>query len=212
MGTVRNARRQGGAAAGKRRFGLVFAAGMLSGVLVTLGCAAAGGYAAYRYLNAQAAQNAVFANSPAPSTGGGQVQMYFPLERFLAWRSTPALQLGMRGNRVFVSLSTAVVPSLHFNVRVEIFGDPTVWRHDFTLTHVTGYVDHIPLPAKLLLTAIAAKGSQYGVHVNNARDSLYIVRNTGQYELVGYDAATRDLIISLPVQTVLRAADNRAPL
>lgn len=194
------------------RSGVVFAVGMLSGVLATLGCAAAGGYAAYRYLNAQAAQNAVFVGSPAPSAGGGQVQMYFPLERFLAWRSTSTLRLGMQGNRVAVSLATVVIPQLNLNVNVDIFGDPSVWRHDFTLTHVAGFVDHIPVPTRLLLAAIAAKGGRYGVHVNDGRDSLYIVRNTGQYELVGYDAATRDLIISLPVQTVLRAADNRTPL
>ena len=196
----------------KRRAGVAFVAGMVAGVLVTLGCAAAGGYVAYRYFNAQAAQSAVFAGSSPSSAGGGQVQMYFPLERFLAWRSTPTLQLGMQNNRVSVALSTVVIPPLNLNVHVEILGDPSVWRHDFTLTHVTGYVDHIPIPTRLLLAAIAAKGAQYGVHVNDARDSLYIVRNTGQYELVGYDAATRDLIISLPVQTVLRAADNRAPL
>lgn len=209
MGAERQRQRQG---VQRRRAGVAFVGGMFAGVLVTLGCAVAGGYAAYRYLNAQAAQNAVFANSPPSTARGGQVQMYFPLERFLAWRSTPALQLGMQNNRVSVALSTVVIPPFNLHVHVTILGDPSVWRHDFTLTHVSGYVDRIPIPTGVLLAAIAAKGAQYGVHVNEAHDTLYIIRNTGQYELVGYDAATRDLIISLPVQTVLRAADNRAPL
>ena len=197
-------------AGGRRR--TAFWLGLLCGftAAAALICGAALGAAAY--LGGQAADSAAFAAAAPLTAADNQVELYFPLERFLAWRSTPKLQLDMVKNRVHAHMEVVLLPALRLRVGLDLFGEPGVAGDYFALTHVVGFVDHIPVPRDLLLGAIAVAGARYGVHVNSARDSLLIERNTGAYHLVGYDKGTRDLIISLPASAILRAAGGRTPL
>lgn len=132
--------------------------------------------------------------------------MYFPLERFLAWRSTPSLRLSLAGDVVHVRFALHPFSAMGFHVPVDIHGIPEVSRGLFRLSHVGGSVGNIPLPTALLLDAIAVEGAKYGVRVNPQDDRLAIDRSFGQYQLVGYDVMTRDLVISIPVSSVEDAA------
>lgn len=161
------------------------------------------------FLATDAAQSSVYATSPLATDGADRVQMYFPLENFLTWRSTGTLHMNMTGNTVHVHLTARPFPALGLTVSVDILGQPYVTHGDFALRDVTGFIDHIALPKSFVLGAIAADGQHYGVHVSEARDSLFVVKSLGDYRLIGYDANTRDLILSLPVQSVERAARNQ---
>ncbi|MHB1627464.1 MAG: hypothetical protein ACYCVB_03665 [Bacilli bacterium] len=189
-------------------FGLGFAAGIVATAVLLVALAAG----ALTYLRDQAAHSASFAMAPAATAPGNRVELYFPLEKFLAWRSTQRVGLAMSGEEVHIHLLAKPFSQCPVQVSVDIYGTPGVYHGYFTLGHVRGAVDHIPVPKTLLLSAIASDGNQYGVHVNAKRDAIYIERTFGAYQLVGYDPASRDLVISLPVQVVERAARGQLVL
>ncbi len=193
---------------GKATF--AFTSGILIGVLATMVVLFFAAVGALNYMKDQAANSATFAMLPDKASGENRVELYFPLERFLSWRSTHQILLGMTGDRVHAQIVSQIIPQLHFNVSIDIFGTPGVSNGYFSLTNLAGYVDHIPVPRTLLLGAIASDGEKYGVHVNSARDSLLIEKNFGSYKLVGYDDLSRDLVISLPVSAVEKAARGQA--
>lgn len=189
-----------------------FISGVLCGAVATLAILSGTGLVLAGYLRAQAQTSAEFAAGPVERNDSGAVELYFPLERFLAWRSTPALQLDMAGDRVHVHMVASIFPPLGLAADLDILGVPSVRRDDFMLSRVVGFVDHIPVPTRLLLGAIALEGERYGVHVDSASDSLIIRKTTGSIRLVGYDRETRDLVISLPASAVIRAAGDRTLL
>lgn len=189
-------------------FGFGFAAGILATAALLVGLAAG----AFTYMRDQAAHSASFAMAPDATAPGNRVELYFPLEKFLAWRSTQKVNLAMSGEDVHVHLLAKPFSQFPLQIAIDIYGRPSVNHGYFTLSDVTGTVDHVPVPKTLLLTAIASDGTQYGVHVNDQRDALYIERTFGAYRLVGYDPASRDLVISLPVQVVERAARGQLVL
>ncbi|MCY0875034.1 MAG: hypothetical protein OWT28_01945 [Firmicutes bacterium] len=194
----------------KRRTAWPFWAGLGTGVVATVVILAGGLYGTLSYMTSRADQSVVFASNPATTKADNRVQMYFPLERFLAWRSTTSTQMSMQGDRVRVDLSAKPFASLGITLGVAIYGTPAVIHGDFALQNVSGYVDNIPLPKSLVLGAIAADGERYGVHVNDARDTLYVIKNLGDYRLIAYDAKARDLVLSLPVATVEAAAKHQS--
>jgi len=179
--------------------GILFSA---VGLLLTL-------IGAANFFAKDAAQSSVYATSPMVTDGADRVQMYFPLENFLTWRSTSTLHMNMTGNEVHVHLTARPFPALGLTFSVDILGRPYVTHGDFALRDVTGFIDQIALPQSFVLGVIAADGQHYGVHVSEAHDSLFVVKSLGDYRLIGYDANTRDLILSLPVQSVERAARNQ---
>ncbi len=193
----------------RRAFYLGFTSGVLSLFIVTVLSL----FGMYWYWNDHASQTAVFVSQPTPSSGASnQVQLYFPLEKFLSWSSTSSLQLALIQNQVRVRIFRQPFASLPIRLTIDILGSPSVWHGFFMLKKVKGYVDHIPIPANILFTAIAAEGGKYDVHVNEKRDTLYIDRTFGSYRLSGYDETSKDLIISMPVSTVLKAAQNQTTL
>ncbi len=194
----------------KKRQKGIFALGVFTGFLLTVAIFFGAVIGALTYVEHQGQNNAVFAVTKDTTDNTNRVQLYFPLERFLQWRSTPQLALSMKGDTVHVRLSAQVVPQFHFRVAVDIAGVPSVSNGYFTLQNVSGAVDHIPVPTTLLLGAIAMDGAHYGIQVNDAKDTLYVEKTFGSYRLAGYDAATRDLIISLPIQTVEQAARGQS--
>ncbi len=190
-----------------------FYAGFFSGVASVIVVVAIAGAGLYRYFNQTANNAAVFAT--APVTKGNetnQVQIYFPLEKFLTFSSTADLQLALIKNQVRVRIERQPLPNVPLWLTVDILGVPSVQNGFFTLKKVQGYLDHIPIPAHILLTAIAAEGGKYGVRVNQSRDTLFIDRTFGSYRLVGYDPTTKDLVISMPVNAVLKAAKGQTVL
>ncbi|MHB1682799.1 MAG: hypothetical protein ACYCYO_08240 [Bacilli bacterium] len=196
----------------RRRPRLYFGIGFATGILTTAVLLVALAAGAFSYMRDQAAHSASYAMAPDATAPGTRVELYFPLEKFLAWRSTQRVGLAMKGEDVHVHLLVKPFTQLPVQIAVDIYGKPGVYHGYFTLSHVSGTVNRIPVPKTLLLTAIASDGNQYGVHVNNQRDTLYIERTFGAYRLVGYDPASRDLVISLPVQVVERAARGQLVL
>lgn len=194
----------------KGRSALFFWSGLATGAIATLVVGAGALYGTLSYMTSRADQSAVFASSPASATLDNRVQMYFPLERFLTWRSTAATQMSMQGDQVRVELTEQPFASIGIHLDVAIYGTPAVIRGDFALQNVSGSVDNIPLPRSLVLGAIAADGERYGVHVNAARDTLYVIKKLGDYRLIGYDAKARDLVLSLPVSAVEAAARHQS--
>ncbi|PWI57051.1 hypothetical protein [Sulfoacidibacillus thermotolerans] len=193
----------------KRR---IFTAGILTGIALTLVMFSLFIVGAMHYLQQKADQTSVFAIAPDQQPKDNRVQLYFPLEKFLAWRSTAQLQLGMINDRVVIHLMVHPFTQIPLQFAVSIFGTPNVYHGYFMLSQVHGTVDGVPLPTSWLLTAIADEGAKYGVHVNDKKDTLYIEKTFGAYRLVGYDMQTKDLIISLPVQTVEHAAQGQVTL
>lgn len=190
----------------RRTAGRAFLSGLFAGVFGTLLLLFLAGSGVVLYVQRAARMAAIPALAPAPAPAGSRVEMYFPLERFLAWRSTPSLRLSLAGDVVQVRFALHPFSTLRFHVPVEIHGTPEVERGLFRLAHVGGSVGNIPLPTGVLLDAMAAEGAKYGVRVNANEDELAIDRSFGQYRLVGYDAMTRDLVISIPVSSVEDAA------
>jgi len=184
--------------------------GLFAGFAATITLGAATVYGVARYMAAQTDQSAVFASSPATTTTDNRVQMYFPLERFLTWRSTTSTEMSMQGDQVRVQFYARPFPAIGLTFGVDIYGTPAVIHGDFALRNVSGYLDHIPLPKSLVLGAIASGAQQYGVHVNAAHDTLYVVKKLGDYRLIGYDAKAHDLVLSLPVSAVEEAAGHQA--
>ncbi len=194
------------------RLRMNFIAGILTGILIVvigIGLFAVG---AVRYLQQKAEQTSVFAVAPNQGSNNNRVQLYFPLEKFLVWRSSSQLQLGMVGDQVSIHLMVHPLTQLPVDFSVSIQGIPDVYRGFFMLSRVHGSIDGLPVPTPWLLTAIADEGVKYGVHVNKSKDTLYIEKTFGAYRLVGYDAQSKDLIISLPVQTVEHAARGQVAL
>lgn len=190
-----------------------FWVGFLSGALTLLVSVFVTAYGFYRYWNDNAKNAAVFVSQPmSGSNSGNQVQLYFPLEKFLAMSSMPSLQLSLIQNQVRVRIYRQPFSALPLKLTVDIMGVPHVKNGFFMLKHVVGYVDHIPIPSTILFAAIASEGGKYGVRVNEQRDTFYIDRTFGSYRLTGYDATSKDLIISMPVSTVLKAARNQTTL
>ncbi len=187
-----------------------FVLGLLSGFVLTIGLIFVSAIGALSYVQKHEQQSAVYAVTPDGSNTGNRVQLYFPLERFLAWRSTSELKLSMQGDTVHVRLSALIIPAFQFHVAVDIAGVPDVTHGYFTLQNVHGSVDSIPVPTNLLLGAIAMDGVKYGIHVNDTKDTLYVEKTFGSYQLAGYDQATRDLVISLPIQAVEQAARGQS--
>lgn len=158
-----------------------------------------------RYLETASQQTTIAVNTPQVNSSN-RVELYFPLERFLAWRSTPNLQMDMRGQDVHVHVNVHPITSLGITLSVDIYGQPNVVNGQFVLRSVHGSIDHIPIPTSLLLGAIAREGSTYGVYTNTKQDELAIAKTFGTSRLVGFDHPANDLIISVPVSAVLRAA------
>ncbi len=193
----------------RRAFSIGFLSGVLTLAIVTVFAL----FGIYFYWNDAAGNTTVFVSQPVTKNSeNNQVQLYFPLEKFLAWSSTPSLQLALIQNQVRVRIFRQPFASLPIQVTIDILGVPNVWHGFFMLKNVKGYVDHIPIPANLLFTAIAAEGGKYGVRVNETRDTLFIDRTFGAYRLTGYDETSKDLIITMPVSTVLKAAQNQTTL
>ncbi|KUO96867.1 hypothetical protein [Ferroacidibacillus organovorans] len=182
-----------------------FVRGVILGVAATLGTLALCVVLFARYLETAGQQAAVPVNTP-PVSSTNRVELYFPLERFLAWRSTPQLQMDMRGKDVHVHVNVHPIASLLLTLSVDIYGLPNVVNGQFVLRSVHGSIDHIPIPTSLLLGAIAREGSAYGVYTNTKQDELAIDKTFGTSRLVGFDHPANDLIISVPVSAVLRAA------
>ncbi len=187
-----------------------FTLGLISGFVLTTGLIFISAISALSYVQQQGQKSATYAVTPDLSNSGNRVQLYFPLERFLAWRSTSELKLFMQGDTVHVRLAALIIPAFQFHVAVDIAGIPSVTHGYFTLQNVHGSVDAIPVPTNLLLGAIAMDGAKYGIHVNDAKDTLYVEKTFGSYQLAGYDQATRDLVISLPIQAVEQAARGQS--
>lgn len=167
----------------------------------------------YLYFNQSANNAAIFAQITTPKdNGSNQVELYFPLEKFLALRSTPDLRLQLVRDQVHVRLMRKPFSALPLTLTVDILGTPTVWQGYFMLKKVSGYVDHIPIPESILFSAIAAEGGRYGVRVNAARDTLFIDHTNDTYRLIGYDTNSHDLIIAMPVSTVLKAARDQTAI
>jgi len=192
--------------AAARRFRRHFWLGLCTGVVCTVTVLTVGLLGSLRYMASQADQSVEFAHTPAVLAADNRVEMYFPLERFLTWRSTASITMNMQNQLVHVHLNTDPFPALHLTLGFDIYGKPGVVHGDFALSQVAGYVDHIPLPRALVLGAIAADGARFGVRVNAKRDTLYVIKSLGDYRLIGYDQSTGDLVLSLPVQAVERAA------
>ena len=191
----------------------VYLAGFFSGMVAFATAAVLTAFGFYWRFNDTANNAAVFAAQPvAKGSAANQVQLYFPLERFLAWSSTSDLQLALIQNQVRVRLYRQPLSSVPLHLTIDILGVPSVSNGFFMLKKVKGFIDHIPIPAGILFSAIAAEGGKYGVRVNQSRDTLFIDRTFGAYRLAGYDITTKDLIITMPVSTVLKAARNETPL
>ena len=191
----------------------VFFIGFLTGVMALIVVLAVTSVGFYWYWNDTAKTAAVYVSAPVPKhNGANQVQLYFPLEKFLVWSSTANLQLTMISNQVRVRMLRQPFSALPVTLTIDILGVPNVWHGFFMLKKVKGYVDHIPIPTGILFTAIAAEGGKYDVRVNSQRDTLFIDRTFGTYRLTGYDALSKDLIISMPVSTVLKAAREQTTL
>lgn len=189
-----------------------FVAGLFTGILIVLVTLVLFAVGTLRYLEQKAQQTSVFAVAPDQGSNNSRVQLYFPLDKFLSWRSSSKLQLGMVGNEVSIHLNVHPFTQFPVQVAVSIQGVPNVYHGYFMLSQVHGSVDGLPVPTPWLLTAISDEGAQYGVHVSSHKDALYIEKTFGEYRLVGYDAQSQDLIISLPVQTVEHAARGQVAL
>lgn len=195
------------------RLRLSFWGGFIAGLTAAVASAGILTLGAISYVRDRAATAAIPATRLSPAfVAGGRVQLYFPLERFLTWRSTPQIQFDMIGDQVHIRLSVQPLQAFPWRVPVDIYGVPGVARGYFELTQVRGRVDHLPVPTGMLLDAIAIEGLKYGVHVNASKDELFVEKTFGPYRLVGYDVLARDLIISLPVRTVENAARGQASL
>lgn len=186
--------------------------GFTVGIIATVAILLVGTIGTLQFMAEKANNSAIFANAPVQANGNNEVQLYFPLERFLVWRSTPVIQLGMIHDEVHAQVTSEILPQIHFRVSVDIFGKPSITDGYFSLSHVYGYVDHFPVPQSILLGAIATDGEKYGIHVNAVTDSLFIEKNFGSYRLLGYDALSRDLVISIPVSAVEHAARGQSIL
>jgi hypothetical protein len=191
----------------------VFLIGFLTGVMALIVVLVVTSVSLYWYWNDTAKTAAVYVSSPvSKNSGANQVQLYFPLEKFLVFSSTANLQLTMISNQVRVRMFRQPFSALPVTLTIDILGVPNVWHGFFMLKKVKGYVDHIPIPTDILFTAIAAEGGKYDVRVNSQRDTLFIDRTFGAYRLTGYDTLSKDLIISMPVSTVLKAAREQTTL
>ncbi len=192
---------------GRRRAG-AFAIGVATGVVGTVLLAGSAAVVAYAHLREQARSTAVFANMPATVDKESRVLLYFPLQRFLSWRSRPKLQLELIGQDVRIQTTTDLIPLFGFTVQVDVVGRPNVVRGHFVLTGVHGYVDYVPMPKALILAAVAREGVKMGVTVDEQRDLVSVDRSFGAYRLISYDARGQDLVISVPVRDVLQAAQD----
>ncbi|MCY0869439.1 MAG: hypothetical protein OWT27_02485 [Firmicutes bacterium] len=192
----------------RRRRAVPFALGVAVGAVGTLLVAGSTAFIAYAHLRQQARTAAVFANIPPPVTKESRVLLYFPLQRFLAWRSRPHLELELVGQDVRIQTTTDLIPLFGLTVQVDVVGRPAVERGHFILTQVHGYVDYVPVPKPLILAAVAREGVKLGVTVDEARDLVSVDRSFGAYRLIAYDARGQDLVISVPVRDVLQAAQE----